>query len=222
MKKETHSVKVDGKLSISSVWLIPERYDAALIIAHGAGNDMHSDFISYLHREIAERDILTVKFNFPYKEQGKKAPDRAPVLEATWWAVIETVLEKTGLPQEKLFLSGKSMGGRYASLIASQKEGFGGLILYGYPLHAPGKKDKPRIEHLAAIRCPMLFFQGTRDSLCDLESLKAALAQLNPAPDLQVIEGGDHSFKVLKKFNRTEEDVLSEVAEGSAGWINRH
>lgn len=221
MKPEDHRIKVNDSTEIGSVWLIPEHYQHALLIAHGAGNDMHSKFISTLHEGIAEHNILTVKFNFPYKEQGRKAPDRPAVLEAAWQAVIDAVLEKTQLAPEKLILSGKSMGGRYASMVASQKSGFGGVILYGYPLHAVGKTDKLRAGHLSAISAPMLFFQGTRDALCHLDQLQAVLKTLPVKSDLHIIEGGDHSFKVLKRFNRSEEAVMDEVIKASAAWILR-
>jgi predicted alpha/beta-hydrolase family hydrolase len=219
MKQEDHRIKVNDSIEISSAWLIPENYRQALIIAHGAGSDMHSGFIRALHEGIAEHNILTVKFNFPYMEQGRKAPDRPAVLEAAWQAVIDAVLEKTRLAPERLLLSGKSMGGRYASMIAAQRPGFGGVILYGYPLHAAGKTDRLRAEHLPAILAPMLFFQGTRDALCDLDKLQAVLKTLPVKPDLHIIEGGDHSFKVLKRFNRNEQAVMAEVIATSAAWI---
>ncbi|WP_051954436.1 alpha/beta family hydrolase [Methylobacter sp. BBA5.1] len=221
MKPENHLIKVNNNTEISSVWLIPEQYQHALIIAHGAGNDMHSGFISTLHEGIAEADILTVKFNFPYMEQGRKAPDRPAVLEATWQAVIDAVLERTRLAPDKLVLSGKSMGGRYASMIAAQRPGFGGVILFGYPLHAAGKADKLRAGHLSSISAPLLFFQGTRDALCQLDQLQTVLKALPVKADLLIIEGGDHSFKVLKRLNRSEQAVMDEVIKTSAAWIQR-
>ncbi len=118
MKKQVHKLVVNEKSTITSEWLIPDNFQNALIIAHGAGNGMNSPFISYLHEQIAKHDILTVKFNFPYMEKARKAPDRAPILEATWLKVINTVIEKTHLSAQQIFLSGKSMGGRYASMIA--------------------------------------------------------------------------------------------------------
>ncbi|MGR9046056.1 MAG: alpha/beta family hydrolase, partial [Gammaproteobacteria bacterium] len=117
MKTENHSIRVSEKSIISSSWLIPEGYERALIIAHGAGQDMNSPFISALHEGIAKHNILTVKFNFPYLEQGRKVPDRPSVLMATWHAVINAVKTRTDLSYEHIILSGKSMGGRYASLL---------------------------------------------------------------------------------------------------------
>lgn len=222
MHTEHYQIKVNDKVSISASAIIPDDYQAILIIAHGAGHDMHSTFISYLHETIALAGIMTVKFNFPYKELGRKAPDRPPVLEATWHAVIDAVLKNTGGRPEQIFLSGKSMGGRYASMIVAQRPGLGGLIIYGYPLHAPGKQDKLRVEHLASITCPMLFFQGTRDTLCNINIFKPILAKFPAQPELHIIEGGDHSFKVLKKLGRTEQEVWLEIAKHSYEWINQH
>jgi uncharacterized protein len=222
METQNLQIKINEKVAISSAWLIPKDFQAILIIAHGAGNDMHSDFISFLHQIIAGQGIMTVKFNFPYMEQGRKAPDRAPVLIATWQAVIDAVLEKTQFPPKQLFLSGKSMGGRYASMLAAEETAYGGLILYGYPLHPPGKPEKLRVGHLSSIPCPMLFFQGTRDSLCKLDILRENLRYLQPAPELHIIEGGDHSFKVLKRLNRSEQSVWQEIAEHSSQWMLQH
>jgi len=222
MKTETHKITVNPKAYVTSIWLIPEQYDSVLLIAPGAGKDMHSEFISHLHEGIAEHNIMTVKFNFPYLEQGRTAPNTPTVLEDTWIAIIEAVMAQTGLPREKIFLSGKSMGGRYATLLAAKLDNFAGIILYGYPLHAPGKTNKPRSEDLNSVHSPMLFFQGSRDSLCELEIFKAILEHLNPQPDLHIIEGGDHSFKILKRLNRSEESVRTELIQKTVEWIKQH
>ncbi len=219
MKKQIYKLMVNEKSTITSEWLIPDHFQTALIIAHGAGNGMDSPFISYLHKQIANHDILTVKFNFPYMEKARKTPDRAQVLEATWLKVIDSVIKKTHLSAEQIFLSGKSMGGRYASMIAS-KQNFA-VILYGYPLHAPGKPLNLRIEHFKTISCPILIFQGTRDSLCQLDKLQESLEKYAPDASLHIIEGGDHSFKTLKRMNRTEESVWQEIVLKTVEWINK-
>ncbi len=221
MNTETHKIRVNEKAVVSAIWHIPDHYEHILLIAPGAGKDMHSEFISALHDGIAEHGIMTVKFNFPYLEQGRTAPNTPTVLEDTWLAVIDAVMAQTGAPREKLFLSGKSMGGRYATLLAAKIDGFGGLILYGYPLHAPGKTEKPRSQELNAIHSPMLFFQGSRDSLCDLTVFKPILENLNPPPELVVIEGADHSFKLLKRLKRSQESVYQELIDKSAQWIKK-
>jgi predicted alpha/beta-hydrolase family hydrolase len=221
MKTEHHKITITQKAEISSTWLIPKNYQSVLIIAHGAGHDMNSIFISQLSEGIAKQNILTVKFNFPYMEQGLKAPNTPHVLEETWQQVINTVIEKTGVKRKQIFLSGKSMGGRYATILASKEDLYAGIILFGYPLHAPGKPEKPRFNHLKVIHEPMLFFQGTRDSLCQLDTFKPLLELLSPKPTLHIIEGGDHSFKLLKKIDRTEQSVLDEIIQTSSEWIKQ-
>ncbi|MCK5829052.1 MAG: dienelactone hydrolase family protein [Methylococcales bacterium] len=221
MKTEHHTITITEKAKISSVWSIPDNYNSVLIIAHGAGRDMNSELITQIHKGIAKNDILTVKFNFPYMELGLKAPNTPHVLEETWQKVIDTVIEKTGVTHKKIFLSGVSMGGRYATILASKEDLYAGIILFGYPLHAPGKPDKPRFNHLKVIHEPMLFFQGTRDSLCNLSIFKPLLEKLRPSPVLHIIEGGDHSFKLLKRIERSEQSVYEEIIKTSTNWINQ-
>lgn len=222
MKKEIHVIQVDEKNSVSSSWLLPENYKAVLLIAHGAGNDMNSDFITFLHHGFAKHGIATVKFNFPYKEKGRKSPDRAALLEATWLAMVNAVLQMTQCRPEQLYLSGKSMGGRYASLIANKLEQLGGLMFFGFPLHSPGKPDRKRADHLTTLNCPMLFIQGTRDSLCDLDTLKEITGALPSPPTIHVVVGGDHSFKVLKRLNRSLAEVMNDILLVSVNWIELH
>lgn len=221
MKTEHHTITITEKANISSVWSIPDNYKSVLIIAHGAGRDMNAELISQIHEGIAKNDILTVKFNFPYMELGLKAPNTPHVLEETWQKVIDTVIEKTGVTHKQIFLSGVSMGGRYATILASKEDLYAGIILFAYPLHAPGKSDTPRFNHLKVIHEPMLFFQGTRDSLCKLEVFKPLLKKLSPPPVLHVIEGGDHSFKLLKRIERSKQSVFEEIIHASTEWINK-
>ncbi len=221
MKTEHHTITISKKAKISSTWLIPEEYQSVLIIAHGAGHDMDSIFMSQLHEGIAKHNILTVKFNFPYMEQGLKAPNTPHVLEETWQQVINKVIEETGVKRKQIFLSGKSMGGRYATILASKEDLYAGIILFGYPLHAPGKPDKPRFNHLKVIHEPMLFFQGTRDSLCQLKIFTPLLELLSPKPVLHIIEGADHSFKLLKRVERSEQSVFDEIVGASVAWVKK-
>lgn len=221
MKIEHHKITITAKAEVSSTWSIPDEYHSVLIIAHGAGHDMDSIFMSQLHEGIAKHNILTVKFNFPYMEQGSKAPNTPHVLEETWQQIINTVIERTGVNRKQIFLSGKSMGGRYATILASKEDLYAGIILFGYPLHAPGKPDKPRFNHLKAIHEPMLFFQGTRDSLCQLKVFEPLLETLSPQPVLHIVDGADHSFKLLKRIERTEQSVFDEIIQTSADWIKK-
>ncbi|WP_455203675.1 alpha/beta hydrolase family protein [Kaarinaea lacus] len=215
MKKLQRKIRVNDDTQVSSVWCVPDSYTPdnklALLLAHGAGNDMHNEFLSYVHEQVAAEGILTVKFNFPYKEKGRKAPDRAPLLLATWRAVIDAVRNDTELVPNHLYLGGKSMGGRMASMIAAEGVPCHGLVFLGYPLHPSNKPEKLRCDHFADIKVPSLFIQGDRDSLCKLELLKKALPRLKGPSTLHVIEGGDHSFKVLKRLRRTEKQLWDEI-----------
>jgi predicted alpha/beta-hydrolase family hydrolase len=221
MKTERHTITITDKADISSIWLIPEQYKSVLIIAHGAGRDMNSEFVTQMHEGMAKNNILTVKFNFPYMEQGLKAPNTPHVLEETWQKMIDAVVEKTGVDLKKIFLSGISMGGRYATILASKEDLYAGIILFGYPLHAPGRSNRPRFNHLKVIHEPMLFFQGTRDSLCKLDIFKSLLETLSPQPTLHVIDGADHSFKLLKRIERSEQSVFDEVVQVTTEWIKQ-
>ncbi len=190
-----------------------------MILAHGAGNDMHNALISHVHERLAERGLMTVKFNFPYKEYGRNAPDRAPVLEETWHAVIAAVRNDPTLAPKSLFLAGKSMGGRIASQLVGQGEDCTGLVCLGYPLHPPNKRDTLCTSHWPQIHCPMLFIEGTRDTLCDITLLNAEFDRIEGQATLHLIEGGDHSFKVLKRLGRSEQSVWDEFVEVMVKWF---
>lgn len=223
MRTLNRKIRVDGKTSVSSIWSVPEGYDAArgsaVILAHGAGNDMRSPFLATVHSGLARRGLLAVRFNFPYTEQGRRAPDRAAVLEATWRAVVHAVRHDPKLSPRRLFLGGKSMGGRMASHVAAAGEPCSGLIFLGYPLHPPGRPDKLRSEHLAHITVPMLFVEGTRDPFCDLDLLQRVVKPLGAAVEVHVVEGGDHSLRVPKSLKRPDRAVLEEVVEAVAAWL---
>lgn len=222
LKRETRTIAVDDTRSVSSVWAVPDGFrpeqGAGVILAHGAGNDMDHPFLSYVHHQLAVRGFLSLKFNFPYKEEGRRAPDRAPVLEATWQAVIES-LRQDPLAPAHLFLAGKSLGGRMASHLAARGEPCDGLILLGYPLHPARRPERLRSDHLKAMTCPMLFVEGTRDPLCDLDLLARELLTVSAPVTVHRIEGGDHSFKVPKRNGRLESEVWEEIVMTVADWM---
>ena len=156
---------------------------------------MHSPFIRYFHTELAKQGFLTTKFNFPYMEARRKIPDKTDVLEATYRTIIEEV-RKGPHGTDRLFIGGKSMGGRIASQVASKDEsGLNGLFFLGYPLHPPGKTDQLRDRHLYNIKKPMLFLSGTRDNFARRDLLENVVKKIGPNAQLSWIEGGDHSLK---------------------------
>jgi predicted alpha/beta-hydrolase family hydrolase len=225
MQLKKRKIQVTPDIQVSSVWAMPDDYHGseggAVILAHGAGNDMNHPFMNHIHQVFAESGLLSVKFNFPYKEMGRKAPDRMPLLENTWRAVIRAVRDDPKLAPKHLYLAGKSMGGRVASHLAAQGQACDGLIFLGYPLHPAKQIDKQRMEHWANLPSPVLFVQGTRDALCDLDVLKAELPRI-PAPvTLHVVEGGDHSFKVPKSLGRSQDGVWQDVGTAVTVWIKK-
>lgn len=193
----------------------PDR-GTVVILAHGAGTDMSNPLLSAVHLGLAERGLAAVKFNFPYTECGRRAPDRMPVLEACYRRVVDAV--RAELRPARLVLGGKSMGGRVASHLAAQGVPCDGLAFLGYPLHPAGLPEKLRTAHLAAIRVPMLFLAGTRDRLCDLSLLRRAIAGLRGPVEVVVIEDADHSFAVPKRARRAS-PVEAELVCACARWI---
>ena len=195
------------------------RAGISLILAHGAGANQSSAFMVQFASALAARGIDAVTFNFLYSEQRKRVPDRNDKLEACWRKVIETFAEK-GKQGGKLFIGGKSMGGRIASQVAAAGADVAGLVLLGYPLHPPGQPDKLRTKHLPAIKVPMLFVQGSRDAFGTPDELRPVLERLAAPVDLCVVEGGDHSYKVPKKL-MPQEQVLEFVLDEVDRWLRR-
>jgi predicted alpha/beta-hydrolase family hydrolase len=178
---------------------------------------MDHPFLSFIQEALVGRGIMTIKFNFPYMEAGRKVPDPLQRLMRTWRAVIQRVREDSAAA--KLFIGGKSMGGRIASLLVADGEPVSGLVLLGYPLHPAGRENALRVEHLARIRCPLLVIQGTRDRLGEASALKTVLTGLSAPWTLHAVEGGDHSFKVTRQAARTEEQVWSDIVQVVASWL---
>ena len=200
----------------------PARSLATVILAHGAGAPQSSAFMVDFARGLARRGCHAVTFNFLYTEQGRRLPDRAPVLEACFRDVIAAIRGQGDHAAGPLVIGGKSMGGRIASHLAAQGVAdLAGLVALGYPLHPPGQPERLRAEHLARIRHPMLIVQGSRDAFGTPEELRPALAPLGAAVTLHVVEGGDHSFKVPKRGPITQEEIFEGVQDEIARWIRR-
>jgi predicted alpha/beta-hydrolase family hydrolase len=164
-------------------------------------------------KAIASHGIDVVTFNFLYTEAGRRTPDKNDVLEATWLAAIAAVQARKDLPTERLFIGGKSMGGRIATQVAAkQGAGIAGLILLGYPLHPPAQPQKLRSEHLPRVGVPMLFVQGQRDTFGTPEELGPIVKRLSAGTRLFVIDGGDHSLTRPKSSGETLEQTIDRVA----------
>jgi uncharacterized protein len=197
----------------------PARAHVGLILGHGAGAGQTSNFMVTFATELAARGIDTVTFNFPYMEQGRRLPDPKAVLEACYGSVIETV-RRHDIGHAGLAIGGKSMGGRIASQVAaSGAPDAAALVLLGYPLHPPGDPGKLRASHLPDIRVPMLFVQGSRDSFGTPDELRPIITTLRAPCELHVVEGGDHSFKVLKRAGVGQDETYRAILDRIARWL---
>ena len=196
---------------------------ATLLLAHGAGAAHTHPFMMGMAGRIAKRGVDVVTFNFLYTEHGRKMPDRTDLLEACWHAAIASVRARGGLPTERLFCGGKSMGGRIASNIAASGEGLivSGLVFLGYPLHPPKKPKIRRDAHLERVPFPMLFVQGSRDDFGNAKEIRAIVKRL-PHAALHIVEGGDHSLSLLKREGEAKQAaVLDAAADAIAAFMRR-
>jgi uncharacterized protein len=209
---------VQGGGEVSALLLRPEKARWLLVLAHGAGAGMSHPFMEKLADELAGVGVATLRYQFPYMEQRRRVPDAPTVLTATVEAAVRAAAEAApGLP---LLAGGKSMGGRMTSQAAAQRplDGVRGLVFFGFPLHPPKQPGTKRAEHLAKVTVPILFLQGTRDELADLKLLRPVCAKLGSRATLHVIETADHSFHVLKRWGRSDEEVLRELVETTVAW----
>jgi predicted alpha/beta-hydrolase family hydrolase len=167
---------------------------------------------------LAQRGHAAMRFNFLYKERGHKAPDPRARLERTYRAAVEAFRDECG-GLKSLVIGGKSLGGRIASHLAAAGEACDGLVFLGYPLHPAREPERLRDGHLTEVEAPMLFVQGTRDPLCDLELLRIVLDRLGRRATLHEVAGGDHSFGLLKSANRSVESVYEEIVATVDRWL---
>jgi predicted alpha/beta-hydrolase family hydrolase len=200
------------------LWQCPDDAVAALVLAHGAGAGMRHAFMEAISQRLAARGIGTLRYQFPYTEKGGRRIDPEPVLLATVRAAVaEGRAAAGGVP---LLAGGKSMGGRMTSRAAAATPlaGVAGLVFLGFPLHPAGQPGVSRADHLAKVDLPMLFLQGTRDTLADLALLRPVLERLGARATLRVFEDADHSFHVRKSSGRTDQQVLDDLAAAVAAW----
>jgi uncharacterized protein len=207
------------------VYKAPAGGDVSLILGHGAGAGQTSAFMVKFAAALASRGIETITFNFAYTEAGRRVPDRNDRLEAAWRRMIAAYRNgELGAQAQRLAIGGKSMGGRIASQVAAGEDegagdGIAGLVFLGYPLHPPGRPDKPRSAHLPQIRAPMLFVQGSRDTFGTPEELAPILKTLHAPTELCVIEDGDHSFKIRKTAPLSQSAVFDFMLDTVERWL---
>jgi predicted alpha/beta-hydrolase family hydrolase len=209
---------VEGAGEVSAILMRPADARWLLVLAHGAGAGMTHPFLEKLAQELASVGVATFRYQFPYMEQRRRVPDAPSVATAAVASAVRAAAKASaGLP---LFAGGKSFGGRMSSQAASLGvlDGVKGLVFFGFPLHPPNKPGPKRAEHLAKVKVPMLFLQGTRDTLADLKLLRPICKDLGSLATLHVIETADHSFHVLKSSSKTDGEVLRELAQTTASW----
>ena len=213
--------EVEGGGEVSALLSRPAMARRLLVLAHGAGAGMSHPFMEKLTGELACVGMATLRYQFPYMEKQRRVPDAPAMLTATVVAAVRAVAET--VPGLALLAGGKSMGGRMTSQAAAQQplDGVRGLVFFGFPLHPPNRPRTKRADHLAKVTVPMLFLQGTRDTLAGLKLLRPVCAKLGSRATLHVIEKADHSFHVLKSSGRSDAEVLRELAETVVSWAER-
>ncbi|HMF83182.1 MAG TPA: alpha/beta family hydrolase [Acidimicrobiia bacterium] len=208
---------------MNTIYAGPKRgADRAVLLAHGAGSDMHAATLEHVADALAAVKVPSLRFNYPYRDAGRKSPDRAAVLDAATREAAAELARVTKLSPERLVLGGRSMGGRHCSLVVGDDQDpvpALGLLLLGYPLHAAGKPDQPRIEHFPRLRVPCLFVSGTRDSLASHDALTTAVKAIKGPVTMHWLESADHGYRPKKSSGRTADEVAAEVSDVSVRWV---
>ena len=206
--------------AVSALLDAPADAKACYVFAHGAGAGMQHAFMAAMAQGLAERGIASLRFQFPFMEQGSKRPDTPGVAHEAVRAAVAAAARR--LPGVALYAGGKSFGGRMTSQAQAIEPlpGVQGLVFVGFPLHPPKKPGVERAEHLAQVQVPMLFLQGTRDELADLALVRATASTLGKRATLHVVEAADHAFHVLVRSGRTDAQVLQELLDAVRDWFS--
>jgi predicted alpha/beta-hydrolase family hydrolase len=203
--------------------LLLEPADAAwlIVLGHGAGAGMRHVFMQEIAERCAEHRIATLRYDYPYMAAGSRRPDAAPVLESVTRQVVQHAADT--FPTLRIAAGGKSMGGRMTSRTQATAPlpRVEALVFFGFPLHPAGSPGTDRAAHLESVSVPMLFLQGTRDTLADLELMRAVTGRLGSRATLHIVDGADHGFAVLKRSGRSHTQVLDELAATTADWLAR-
>jgi predicted alpha/beta-hydrolase family hydrolase len=221
MAEERFRIQVPGKGEVSAAFGPAEPAPAptaTVVVAHGAGAGMDHPFLVGFTRACNELGLATLRFNFPYMEAGRRSTDTPAVAIATWLAARDAAAARSG--DAPIWASGKSYGGRMASMAVAEGMAVAGLVFLGYPLHPPANPDRVRAEHLATILVPMLFLRGTRDPFARADRLEPVLRELGDRAVHVPIEGGGHSFERSRKDDPRE--VGASLAPLVARFIREH
>jgi predicted alpha/beta-hydrolase family hydrolase len=213
------SIAVSDNIRVSGLLQTSPRARACYVVAHGAGAGMNHPFMVAVARELAQRDIATLRYQFPYMERGSRRPDPPQLAQATVRAAVSAALGL--LPELPLIAGGKSFGGRMTSQAQAKAslQGVCGLAFLGFPLHPAGRPSQGRAQHLFDVQIPMLFLQGTRDTLASLDQLEPLCKKLGRRATLKLFADADHSFHVPARTGRKDAQVLGEVLDAFAAWL---
>lgn len=213
-------IEVEAGLSVSGLLQVPVQARACYVLAHGAGAGMAHPFMAAVAQGLVERGIASLRYQFPYMERGSRRPDVPRLAHATVRAAVAEAMRQ--LPGLALFAGGKSFGGRMTSQAQAQSPlpSVRGLAFIGFPLHPAAKPSDERAAHLSEVTVPMLFLQGTRDELARLDRLQPLMERLGSRATLHLFEHADHSFHVLARSGRNDAQVMDELLETMATWID--
>ncbi|MEE2673110.1 MAG: alpha/beta family hydrolase [Myxococcota bacterium] len=217
---------ISGVEEVSAVLGIPEWWPTgprvAVVIAHGSAGNMDDPVVSDLHRRLTERKFLTLRFNFPFGEAGKRSgTDSAEAMERTFRAAMSILARDSTQAPAQVIVGGKGTGAGVAAKLAAGRGRIGGLFFLGFPLHPQDRKEKVRAEHLFRITSPMLFIQGTRDRRCDVDTLRSTIRGIGASSQLHVVEEADQNFKVTKRSLRNEADIRDETFDVLHDWLGK-
>jgi predicted alpha/beta-hydrolase family hydrolase len=217
---QSFRIEVERAGAVSALLLRPSQARAAYVFAHGAGAGMTHASMEAIAIGLAARGIATLRYQFPYMEKGSKRPDPPATAHATVRAAVAEAARQC--PDLPLFAGGKSFGGRMTSQAQAIEPlaGVRGLVFFAFPLHPAGKPSSARATHLAEIKIPMLFLQGTRDALAELKLLEPVIKQLESMATLHLVKEADHSFHVLARSGRNDREVMNEVLDRFAAWVD--
>jgi predicted alpha/beta-hydrolase family hydrolase len=222
MPTQAFSLEIGQGESVSGLWQSPPEPKACLVLAHGAGAGMSHRSMAAIADGLEARSVATLRYQFPYMERGGRRVDPPAVAQAVVRIAAAEAGRRAG--SAPLFAGGRSFGGRMTSQAQALKplEGVRGLVFFAFPLHTAGKPSVDRAAHLAQITIPMLFLQGTKDLLAELDLLRRTVAGLEGHATLELFAEADHSFHVPAKTGRTDAEVLAEVLDAAAGWMAAH